>query len=310
MSYTLDSCAVVDTTEEQDEALLLLARLMEGGKEDEETAADFAKLTKLLTEDLERTKQGEKSVTTVIDTDCVDTIFCYLDMRQPDAIRARATLCTAAYLHAAHKEGQQEVKTFFHRRLGRGTYDDYIVAFCAATVIFPVDPETMSELMHTEGFLPSLARLMRRKWKSRKVEMACLEMLKAACMQTKCHPAIHKYCLDWMEELIFEDSESRVDTISELKTGLEIEEEGPALMREHSEKARHLAGVVWTMVTVSAHAHPLLFPAKKAPKKAKVRKYVTVKPADEREERQLRLPARYRGWKWMPLPRRLLNLKH
>jgi hypothetical protein len=300
---------VVDTTEKQDEALLLFARLMEGGKEDEETSADLANLTKLLTEDLEHVKQGEPSITDVIDNDCVETIFGYLDMRQPDAIRARATLCTAAYLHAADKEGQSKVNSFFQTRMGRGTYDDFIVAFCAATVIFPIDPDTMSKLIHTEGFLPSLAPLMRRKWKSRKVEMACLEMLKAACMQTKCHPAIHKYCLDWMEELIFEDSESRVETMSELKTDLGIEEGGPALMRSHSEKARNLAGVVWTMVTVSTHLHGAPPRAEKATEKAKVRRYVNVKSADERDKRLLKVRARYRGWKWMPFPYRLLNWK-
>lgn len=63
-----------------------------------------------------------------------------------------------------------------------------------------------------EGFLPSLNGLMRRKWKSRKVETACLEMLNAACMQTQCREAVQKYCTDWLEEIVDQDPEEAVHT--------------------------------------------------------------------------------------------------
>ncbi|KAL2193459.1 myosin-binding striated muscle assembly central-domain-containing protein [Corynascus similis CBS 632.67] len=242
------SSAVAEPMSRQDKTLLLFARLMEGGKEDQETAADLAELTKLLSEDHKLTKKGEKPITSVIDIDCVDTIFGLLDMRQADAVRAQATLCTTAYLNAAGEEGHQKVTEFFHARMQRATYDDYIVAFCAATALFPIAYDLMADLIHTEGFLPSLAPLMRRKFKSKKVETACLEMLQAACLQMKCHAAIYKYCIDWMEEVIFEDPEDRVETMWEIETDLEIEEEGAGPLRRHCEKARNLAAVVWMKI--------------------------------------------------------------
>ncbi|EAQ83785.1 hypothetical protein CHGG_10189 [Chaetomium globosum CBS 148.51] len=264
----LESSVVVKTTEKQGEALLLLARLMEGGKKDEELSVDLAKLTKLLNEDVERTKQGEQSITYVIDSDCVDTIFLYLDMRQSDTVRAQATLCTAAYLHAIGKQGPEYINEFFHARMRRGHYEDYIIAFCAAAAIFPMDYDTMSKLLHTDGFLPSLAPLMSGRYKSRKAEMACLEMLSAACMQTKCHAAIYKHCLSWMEDLIFENPELRVEAMMELR-GTEVElKEMTDDLRKHCEKTRSLAGVIWTKIMVSAHVRTLRRSARKAFKKA------------------------------------------
>jgi hypothetical protein len=238
----------------RDTTLLLLARLMEGGREDEETAADLGKLTKLLDEDAEQVKQGEPSITPVIDTDCVDTIFGFLDMRQPDAVRAQAVLCTTAYLHTAGGRGREQVNEFFHARMQRSTYDDYIVVFCTATVIFPIEYELMAELLMTEGFLASLGPLMRRTWKSKKVETACLEMLGAACLNMNCHAAIYKYCIDWLEDFVFIETENVVETMWELDTDVEIEQGGAGPLRQHCEKTRGLAAVVWTKIMVSEHA--------------------------------------------------------
>jgi hypothetical protein len=73
-------------------------------------------------------------------------------------------------------------------------------------------PDLTSELFLSEGFLPSLDPLMRRKWKSRKVETACLEMLNAACMHTQCREAVEKYCTEWLEEIVDQDPEEAVTT--------------------------------------------------------------------------------------------------
>ncbi|KAK3293237.1 myosin-binding striated muscle assembly central-domain-containing protein [Chaetomium fimeti] len=237
----------------KDEAMLLFAHLMEAGKQDEEKSADLSSLTKLLNEDGERTKQGQESIIPIIDDYCVDTIFGYLDMRQSQNIRLNAILCTAAYLGAAKEEGHRRVNGFFHAKMKGGTYDDYIVAFCAAAAIFSIDYDLMSDLIHTEGFLPSLAPLMSRKWKSRKIETACLEMLHAACMQMKCHPAIQKYCIGWLEEVIFEDPETRVANMRNLvETDIDIDKEGPEPLKEHCRKVRSLAGVIWTKIMAAS----------------------------------------------------------
>jgi hypothetical protein len=228
---------------------------MEGGKEDEETVADLGTLTKLLNEDVELTKKGETSITSVIDCDCVDTILCYLDMRQPDVVRAHATLCTSAYLKAAGEDGNKKLSDFFHARVRRGTYDDYIVAFCVAATIFPIVPDLTSELFLSEGFICTLGPLMRRKWKSRKVETACLEMLNAACMQPQCREAVQKYCEDWLEEIVDQDPEEALNAAHSADPDLH-EQEGSISMRRHSQHVQNLAAVVLAKLRVSHYPPP------------------------------------------------------
>ncbi|KAK3392670.1 myosin-binding striated muscle assembly central-domain-containing protein [Sordaria brevicollis] len=229
----------------EDQTLLLFAHLMEGGKEDEETVESLGKLTKLLNDDVEATKKGEKSITTVIDSDCVDTILCYLDMRQSDVVRGHAVLCTSAYLKAAGDDGSKKLSAFFLDRVQRGTYDDYIVAFCVAATIFPIVPDLTSELFLSEGFLPSLGPLMRRKWKSRKVETACLEMLNAACMHSHCREAVQKYCIDWLEEIVDQDTEQVIESMHTIDPDINVQE-GSVSMRRHSIHVQNLAAVVLT----------------------------------------------------------------
>lgn len=245
-----------ETLGRQDQTLLLFADLMEGGKEDEETVADLGKLTKLLNEDVELTKKGEQSITSVIDSDCVDTIVCYLDMRQPEIVRGHAALCTSAYLKAAGEDGNKKLSEFFHSRVRRGTYDDYIVAFCVAATIFPIVPDLTSELFLSEGFLPGLGTLMRRKWKSRKVETACLEMLNAACMLAPCREAVQKYCVDWLEEIVDQDPEEAVKVMHIIDPDVSIQE-GSISMRRHSQHVQNLAAVVLAKLRVSRRS-PLL----------------------------------------------------
>jgi len=239
-----------ETLGREDQTLLLFAQLMEGGKEDDETVRDLDRLTRLLNDDVEACKKGEPSICSVIDGDCVDTIVCYLDMRQPEVVRGHATLTTSAYLKAAGDDGSKKLHEFFHQRIQRGTYDDYIVAFCVAAAIFPVVPDLTSELFLSEGFLGSLGPLMRRKWKSRKVETACLEMLNAACMNTACREAVQKYCTEWLEEIVDQDPE---DAVRDMYTAnLDVSAaEGSVSMRRHSEQVQNLAVVVLAKLGVS-----------------------------------------------------------
>ena len=244
----------------EDETQLLLARLMEGGREDEETVQDVDLLTRLLNEDIEVVKSGKPSITRIIDADCFDTIACYLDMRQPELVRAHATLSMSAYLKAAGDEGKARLAEFFNERISRGTYDDYIVACCVAAAIFPIVPDLTSALFVSEGFLSSLGPLMRRKWKSRKVETACLEMLNAACMNAACREAVQKYCVDWLEEIVDQDPE---EAVKEMRAG-EVQE-GSVSMRRHSVQVQNLAAVVLAKLRVSPLHGPALLDSAPGP---------------------------------------------
>jgi hypothetical protein len=223
---------------------------MEGGQEDDETCRDLDQLTKLLNDDSEASSASKThdSICKVIDADCVDTILGYLDMRQPEVVRGHATLTTSAYLRAAGDSGSKSLSTFFFDRVRRGTYDDYIVAFCVAASIFPIEPEKTSELFLSEGFLSMLGPLMQRKWKSRKVETACLEMLNAACMNSQCREAVQKYCTEWLEEVVDQDP-------NEVVRSLEADpryqtEEGSVSMRRHSMQVQNLAAVILAKLRV------------------------------------------------------------
>jgi hypothetical protein len=239
----------------EDQTLIVFARLMEGGQEDNETCRDLDELTKLLNDDYE-TCQKDKShetICNVIDGDCVDTVLCYLDMRQPEIVRGHATLSTSAYLKAAGDDGSKKLSTFFFDRVRRGTYDDYIVAFCVAAATFPIVPDLTAELFLNEDFLPSLGTLMRRKWKSRKVETACLEMLNAACMNSLCREAINKYCIEWLEEIVDQDLS---EIVRSTNADPNLQSDGGSIsMRRHSEQVQYLAAVILAKLRVRRDAH-------------------------------------------------------
>ncbi|KAF4976463.1 hypothetical protein FZEAL_6863 [Fusarium zealandicum] len=228
----------------EDQTLIVFARLMEGGQEDNETCRDLDELTKLLNNDYEARQKDQscETICKVIDGDCVDTVLCYLDMRQPEIVRGHATLSTSAYLKAAGDDGSKNLSTFFFDRVQRGTYDDYIVAFCVAAATFPIAPDLTAELFLNEDFLPSLGTLMRRKWKSRKVETACLEMLNAACMNSLCREGINKYCIEWLEEIVDQDLS---EIVRSTNADPNLQSDGGSIsMRRHSEQVQYLAAVI------------------------------------------------------------------
>ena len=226
---------------------------MEGGQEDDETCRDLDTLTKLLGEDVKATEAGNeahKAVTGVIDNDCVDTILGYLDMRQEESVRAHATLATSAYIRVAGEDGRKHLSTYFRDKVNRGTYDDFIAAFCVASVLFPIIPDLTTELFLTEGFVPSLGPLMRRKWKSRKVATACLEMLNAACMQSACREIIQKYCTEWLEEVVDQDPDEVMKDLHSQDPDTHVLE-GSVAMRRHCEHVKNLAAVILIKLRVS-----------------------------------------------------------
>lgn len=250
----VDQTAVVEQhVSLSDRTLLLLARLMEGGQEDEETCKDLNTLTKLLSDDsTENTKPGEphKPIYQLVDVDSVETILGYLDMRQSQTVRGHATLTTTAYLKASGEQGVEYLSAFFYSRVGRATYDDFILSFSVASSIFPVVPDVIATLFLSEGFVVSLGPLMKRKWKSKKVEQAALEMLNAACMNTACREAIQKYCTEWLEEIVTDNPQTTLDIPSPERH--HVAEDGSMQQRVHSEKVRNLAAVILAKLQVGS----------------------------------------------------------
>ncbi|KAI1347753.1 putative actin cytoskeleton organization protein [Xylaria sp. FL0043] len=250
-----------------EQSQLLLARLMEGGQEDDNTCQALDRLTYLLNDEadwkekiprakrprnfyadlppeVEEQKRAEAgSICDVLDDICVDTLLGYLDMRQADSVRDHAVLTVSAFFRVTKDKGARALKKFFSDRIKRGTYDDYIVAFCVAASTFPIAPIPTVEMFLSEGFLPSLAPLMRRKWKSRKVETACLEMLNAASMYSECRQPVRTYCTEWLEEVVNQDPETLSSAVHAADPDGEITP-GSIAMRRHSRAVQHLAAVI------------------------------------------------------------------
>jgi protein unc-45 len=256
----------------EDQVLLLVAQLMEAGQDDEDTCRALDHLTKLLSEEQNAKIHGQQSSQPLhefIDADGFDTILGYLDMRNDAIVRGHATLTVSAYLKASEQKGTEHLSEFFKSRVSKGTYDDFIVAFSVAACIFPVVPSVSAELFLTEGFVNSLGPLMKRRWKSKKVEQSCLEMLNAACMDTACREAINKYCTDWLEDIVIQHAQGTGD-IDATKSQT-VADEGTRHRQTHSETVRNLAAVILAKIQVrvgTSHCFNCLlrvvFPVRKA----------------------------------------------
>jgi hypothetical protein len=239
----------------EDQTILLLAGLMEAGQEDENTCKELNTLTKLLTDDSSdetRSPEPHRPLYQLVDADSVDTILGFLDMRQSATVRGHATLTISAYLKASGDRGVDHLSQFFYSRVRKGTYDDFIVAFSVAASIFPIVPDVTATLFLSEGFVANLGSLMRRKWKSKKVEQSALEMLNVACMNTPCREAIKKYCTEWLEDMISDKppESSPLNTTESKRI-----EDGYIQQRTHSASVVNLAAVVLAKLQVGVAVH-------------------------------------------------------
>jgi hypothetical protein len=239
----------------EDQVILTLARLMEGGRDDEDTCRDLDSLTKILTDESDNPLPGRYALPPLhelVDADCFDTILSFLDMRKGATVQGHAMLTVSAFLKAAEQKGTEYLNAFFKSHVSKGTYDDFLVAFSIAACIFPIVPSISADLFLSEGFVCSLGSLMRRKWKSRKVEQACLEMLNAACMNVACREAIQKYCTEWLEEIVAENPQK---VVGRAEDGVDESQQRGL----HSETVKNLAAVILAKLSVSPEAFSVIY---------------------------------------------------
>lgn len=168
---------------------LFIAKLMESGYDLD--GRSLKGIARLLAVDAERLQHflGDEEL---------DVIISSLDNRLPLELRSQATLAVAKYLEASREAGEKRFSRLISAMVKKGRAENLIVAFSAAAAVFPVAPNAMASLFLTEGFLPSAVPLVSREVKSRRVEMAMLELCNAACIDRACREAISKHCLDWL----------------------------------------------------------------------------------------------------------------
>ena len=196
-TVVLDSAAWPDESVrdhfEKDVFQLFLAKLMECGTDYDGRA--MKGISRLMTVDPEKFQS-------LIDEEVFETFLVALDNRLDVEIRSQATLATAKYFELSQEKAHNFFSKFITRRVALQTNNDLIIAFSAATAVFPVSPSMASTFFLTQGFVPSLAHLLEKKAKSPKVASAALEMLNAACIDGTCREAISKNCSGWLREVV------------------------------------------------------------------------------------------------------------
>ena len=187
---------------ERDVFQLFFAKLMESGHDYDGRA--LKGIARLLVADANK-------LHVLIDEETFDAILVSLDERLPIDVRSQATLATAKYLEASHDQGQAVLTRFISTRVQRHSHADLVLAFSAATAVFPIAPSMASGLFLTEGFVPSLIPLLEQKAKSERVEHAALDMLSAACIDSACREAISKHCTAWLSRVMDTNKHPRSD---------------------------------------------------------------------------------------------------
>lgn len=177
---------------------LFIAKLMESGHDHD--GRSLKGIARLLAVDA-------NSLQHLVDEEGFDVILSSLDRRLPIDVRSQATLATAKYLEASGDAGQQLFSKFISDRVSKRRNDDYIIAFSASAVAFPIVPEAATTLFLTEGFLQSLTPLLDRRHKSSSLELAVLELFNAGCVDRPCREAIAKYHTEWLSHKVSNGTE-------------------------------------------------------------------------------------------------------
>ncbi|KAK0900703.1 SWI5-dependent HO expression protein 4 [Friedmanniomyces endolithicus] len=134
---------------------------------------------------------------------------------QQDVFRlSLATLISAnvknpEMLEVTDERGEVFFVEYVKVKVAKGTNDDLILAFSAASAVFPILPQVAAKLFLTEGFVRDLVPNLEKnseaaahgKRKSRTLEQAALELLSAACVDKACRDAVEKHCIHWLRGL-------------------------------------------------------------------------------------------------------------
>ncbi|KAL9100658.1 MAG: hypothetical protein Q9163_003985 [Psora crenata] len=188
---------------EKDVLRLYMAKLMEAGNDD--NSRPMRGISRLMATDASKLHN-------LIDEDTFDAILSCLDYRNTVETRSPATLAAAKFLEAAGNRGQIMLTQFVAMHYSKQTTEDLVLAFSTAAAVFPIATPIAAAIFLTEDFLPSLVPLLERKAKSKHVEIAALEMLNAACIDSACRDGIKKYCLDWLTKISDSNQEKKSAT--------------------------------------------------------------------------------------------------
>jgi hypothetical protein len=97
-----------------------------------------------------------ENVSDLLDEDAFDVLLSSLDIRQDQNLRSQSMLAMAKVLEIKGEEGAELFSRYIATRVAKGTNDELINAFSAASAVFPMVPAVVSKLFMTDGFVQQL----------------------------------------------------------------------------------------------------------------------------------------------------------
>ncbi|PNS14718.1 hypothetical protein CAC42_1740 [Sphaceloma murrayae] len=181
------------------------------------------------------------------DPDAFSIILENMDIRSPDDLRKGCMSAMKLMLQVAGDEGQRYLRKFVTAKVARGTNEDLIVAFSAASATFPILPVPAAQLFLTEGFLQNLMPKLQANTRSpvdrrsHKIEHSALELVSAACQDKACRTAIAKYCIIWLQDVAETGSDVECTSLAALVLAKTHDIKGDSVSPTSSRDPEHLA---------------------------------------------------------------------
>jgi hypothetical protein len=97
-----------------------------------------------------------ENVADLLDEDTFDVLLSSLDVRQEQNLRSQSMLAIAKVFEKTGDEGAEIFSQYIGQRVAKGTNDELIMAFSAASAVFPMVPAIVSKLFMTDGFVQQL----------------------------------------------------------------------------------------------------------------------------------------------------------
>jgi len=97
-----------------------------------------------------------ESIKGLIDQDVVDIVLSDLDIRLEATLRRQAMLAASRMLEVTDERGEMCFVEYVKVKVANGNNDDLILAFSAASAVFPILPQVAAKLFLTEGFVRDL----------------------------------------------------------------------------------------------------------------------------------------------------------
>lgn len=97
-----------------------------------------------------------ENVSDLLDEDAFDVLLSSLDIRLDQHLRSQSMLAIAKVFETTGEQGAETFSQYIATRVAKGTNDELINAFSAASAVFPMVPEVVSKLFMTDGFVQQL----------------------------------------------------------------------------------------------------------------------------------------------------------